>query len=86
MTELRRWNASIKAYEPYAVPDEWNVTTYSEDMAEIVNCAQCGKALAFGKCYASKEVRAKGGMGYAVCESCSDKEWDRWEAAHDDRA
>ena len=32
MKMLRRWNYDEQVYEPYEVPDNWNVKSYSEDM------------------------------------------------------
>lgn len=43
MKMLRRWNYDEQVYEPYEVPDNWNVKSYSEDMDEIVNCPHCGQ-------------------------------------------
>ena len=47
MKMLRRWNYDEQAYEPYEVPDDWNVKSYSEDMDEIVNCPHCGQKVTF---------------------------------------
>ncbi len=45
MTMLRRWNYDEQVYEPYEVPDNWNVKSYSEDMDEIVSVVtQASKA------------------------------------------
>lgn len=68
--KLRKWNYYKHEYEPYEVPDSWNVKTYSDDMGEIVNCCQCGKEVPFGECYTSHEVHTEHGMGYAVCGKC----------------
>lgn len=70
MTMLRRWNYDEQAYEPYEVPNNWNVKSYSEDMDEIVNCPHCGQKVTFGSCYTSKEIHTAGGFGYAVCGEC----------------
>ena len=67
---LIKWNNKTKEYEPYEVPNDWNVKTYCEDMSAIVNCACCGKRLPFGKCYTSREIHTGLGFGYAVCENC----------------
>ena len=67
---LRKWNYTIKTYEPYEVPDEWNVRTYCPDMDEIVNCPHCGKKLTFGETYTSHEIHTNYGIGYGVCEKC----------------
>lgn len=67
---LKKWNYKSKTYEPYAVPDEWNVKTYCEDMDEIINCPHCGKKLTFGESYTSHEIHTAFGIGYGVCEKC----------------
>lgn len=74
---LQKYNAEKKEYEEYKVSDNWNVTTFSYDMKEIVNCAQCGRELPYGKCYTSLEVHTELGMGYAVCDGCYEAERSR---------
>lgn len=74
---LNKWNYKAREYEPYEVPDDWNVKTYSNDMDEIVNCPHCGKSLPFGDCYTSREIHTKFGMGFAVCSECYEQEWER---------
>lgn len=37
------WNYETQEYDPYGVPDEWNIKSYSDDMDEIVNCPHCEK-------------------------------------------
>ena len=74
---LRKWNYQKREYEPYEVPDDWNVKTYSNDMDEIVNRPHCGKPLPFGDCYTSREIHTKFGMGFAVCSECYEQEWER---------
>ena len=32
---LQKWNYKNQAYEPYEVPDDWNVKSYSGDMDEM---------------------------------------------------
>lgn len=54
-----------------------NIKTYSEDMNEIVNCAQCLKEIKIGDSYTSKEINTDLGFGFAVCEDCYEKEWER---------
>lgn len=70
MPFLNRWNYETQEYDPYGVPDDWNVKSYSDDMNEIVNCPHCGRKVTFGSCYTSKEIHTAGGFGYAVCENC----------------
>ena len=43
MPFLNRWNYETQKYDPYGVPDDWNVKSYSDDIDEIVNCPHCGK-------------------------------------------
>jgi len=74
---LNKWNYQKREYEPYEVPDDWNVKTYSNDMDEIVNCPHCGKPLPFGDSYTSREIHTKFGMGFAVCSECYEQEWER---------
>lgn len=75
---LNRWNYEKHDYEPYEVPDDWNVKMYSNDMGEIINCCQCGRRITFGEGYTSKEVHNNFGFGYIVCEKCNDEEWVRY--------
>ena len=75
--ELRKWNYETHEYEPIEVPDEWNVSLYTENMDEIVNCPHCGKELRFGETYTSKEIHNWVGFGYGVCEECYEEEWKR---------
>lgn len=77
MPFLNRWNYDKQTYEPYDVPDNWNVKSYSFDMNEIVNCPHCGKEVTYGSCYTSREIHTPHGFGYAVCEKCYDVERTR---------
>ena len=77
MTTLNRWNYDKQIYEPYDVPDNWNVKSYSNDMNEIVNCPHCGKEVTYGSCYTSREIHTPHGFGYGVCEKCYDAERTR---------
>jgi hypothetical protein len=72
--KLRKWNPTKREYEPYEVPDDWHVSTYSENMDEVVNCAQCGREMTFGIGYTSRRVHTTGGFGYMVCEGCYGRE------------
>ena len=78
---LNKWNYDIHDYEPYEVPDDWNCKTYSADMDEVVNCPHCGNKILFGQSYTSMEIHSKVGFGYAVCEQCYEKEWNRRKKA-----
>lgn len=74
---MDKYNPELGRYEGYVVPEEWICPLYCEDMAKIVNCAQCGKELRYGETYTSKEVHNHIGLGYGVCEECYQEEWKR---------
>lgn len=82
MPFLNRWNYEKQEYDPYGVPDDWNVKSYSDDMDEIVNCPHCGKEVTYGSCYTSREIHTPHGFGYAVCEKCYKEECTRENAWH----
>ena len=76
---LNRWDYEAQEYEKELVP-EGNYKMYSADMEEKVKCPHCGKEVAFGDMYTSKEFQSDFGFGYAVCQECYDKEKRREEA------
>lgn len=71
---LRKWNYKTNKYDPYEVPDDWNVSFFEADMGSIVNCAECGKSIVIGQGYTSRKIHTSFGMGYVVCKDCYDKE------------
>ena len=75
--KLRRWDYEHQEYIEARISDDWNVKTYSNDMAEIVNCPSCGKELEFGEGYSSQEFHNFAGFGYCVCSDCYEEELDR---------
>ncbi len=74
---LKKWNWKTREYDPYEIPDDWNVKTYSHDMDEIVNCPHCGRKVEFGDTYTSREIHTEHGFGYSVCGDCYAREWER---------
>lgn len=74
---LGKWNYETHDYDPYKIPDEWNVPLITDDMEEIVNCPHCGKELKYGDTYTSKEIHNYIGLGFGVCSECYEKEWER---------
>lgn len=74
---LKKWNWKTREYDPYEIPDDWNVKTYSNDMDEIVNCPHCGRKVVFGDTYTSREIHTEHGFGYSVCGDCYAREWER---------
>lgn len=77
MRELKRWNNSEAKYEPYFVPDEWDVRTLASDMDEVIQCVQCGTEIKAGMAYTSQEVHTAVGFGYMVCPKCHEMEMNR---------
>jgi len=71
---MQKWSFAKRKYEPYKVPADWKVKTYSDNMDEIVNCAECGKEIDFGSCCTSRKIHTGGGFGFAVCPMCFEKE------------
>lgn len=74
---LKKWNWKTREYDPYEIPDDWNVKTYSNDMDEIVNCPHCGRKVEYGDTYTSREIHTEHGFGYSVCGACYKREWER---------
>lgn len=74
---LNKWNYQTHSYDQVQIPNDWNCKTYSDDMDEIINCPHCGKQIKFGDGYTSLEFHTGMGFGYAVCEECYNKEWER---------
>lgn len=72
-----RWNYEKHDYDPHRIPDSWNCKMYSDDMDEIINCAQCGREITFGEAYTSWEIHGGLGFGYMVCEDCHIEERSR---------
>lgn len=68
-----KWNHESHAYEKCDIPPKSK--SYSEDMSEIVQCAQCGRELPFGETFTSMEIHTVMGFGYCVCERCYSEEW-----------
>ena len=71
---LRRWNYKTHQYDPFPIPDDWEVWLISDDMNRIVNCASCGRKIRFGDSYTSMEVQTELGFGYPVCPACYKQE------------
>ena len=75
---LNKWNYEKHGYDSYVVPDNWNVKVGGDNLDEIIHCASCGREGKFGDTYTSLEIHTPlYGFGYAVCEDCHNKEWER---------
>jgi hypothetical protein len=57
----------------------WSIVLYTDDMDLRVNCASCGKRLAFGATYTSRQLFTDNGwFGLPVCTDCYAKEIKAW--------
>lgn len=74
---IKKWNSEERIYEPYIVPEDWKICLYTNDFEKEINCCQCGKKTTYGDCYTSLEVHNDFGLGFAVCDECYEKEWER---------
>ena len=72
-----KWNYDKKRYEAYEIPEDWRCPLTVDDFAEEVNCAACGKKMAFGGGYTSLEIHTAIGFGYCVCGECHIEEVKR---------
>ena len=73
MKTAQKWDFKTRKYYDYDLPE--GACLYSDDMDKIVACAQCGRKITFGNGYTSRQIHARYGFGYAVCEKCYEKEW-----------
>lgn len=71
--KAKKWNPKTREYQDYELPK--NAYMFSNDMEKVIACAQCGRKMAFGDGYTSRQIHTKYGLGYAVCEKCYEKEW-----------
>lgn len=72
--KLQKWNSMLHKYEDYEVPDDRQITLYSDVMNKLVQCANCGRWIHYGDGYTSRTIHTEIGLGYAVCEYCYDEE------------
>lgn len=73
----RRWDYLDHCYYRVTKPANWKCSIYEVDLDTIVNCIECGKKIKFGDSFTSMEYHTEIGFGYAVCEHCYNKEWER---------
>ena len=74
MNRIKKWNYDTKQYDPYEVPEDWNIPLYCEDLETVINCVNCGKKVPYGYSYTSKVFHNSVGLGYGVCLKCYEKE------------
>ena len=74
MIRLRKWNFETHEYEPFEVPDDRRLVLYTENMAQEIDCTNCGKDMTYGDGYTSKTIHNPFGIGFPVCENCYESE------------
>ena len=72
---INKWNLNTKEYDTVEIPEDWNITTFTSDLDEEVNCVNCGKPLPYGESYCSRRYHDKYGFGYAECGDCYEEQW-----------
>lgn len=82
MARAQKWDFEGRVYRPYEIPADWFCVLNTPDMDTVINCASCGKKLAFGDSYTSRCIHNATGFGYAVCAGCNDKEFAAEKAAY----
>lgn len=75
--DMQRYDRFQHRYMPYAVPYDWNCVLTHDHWDAKINCANCGKVIAFGDSFTSQEIHNSIGFGYAVCEDCYQAESKR---------
>ena len=71
---LSKWNPRKHEYEPYQIPDSWNVAIYCDDMEKVISCAECGEKIKFGDAFSSRFIHTELGFSYCICGGCMKKE------------
>lgn len=72
--DIGKWNYVTHQYDPYEVPKDKVLRTYSNDMNEVINCASCFKEIRYGNGYTSRVLHTHFGIGFGVCSECYDNE------------
>ena len=82
--KVEKWNYEKGQYDEYTIPDDWNCKLYT-DLDEVINCAACGKKIAFGESYTSLTIHGVMGFGYPVCAKCHQTELMKEKAYREQR-
>jgi hypothetical protein len=64
----------MKVNEIKKAQPSWNVVAFG-DLEDCINCASCGKEVAFGDAYTSREHETDKGWGLTICERCNEQEY-----------
>ncbi len=68
MARAKRWDFEKHQYEEVDIPDK--ASAFQANMDTKVECAECGRKIAFGDGYTSRRIHTNLGLGYAVCKRC----------------
>nr|DAM37585.1 MAG TPA: cysteine-rich protein [Caudoviricetes sp.] len=79
----RKWHCKTRKYYDYLLPAG---SVLLVELDKKVSCAECGVQFTFGGMYASRFIHNHVGMGYAVCESCYNRELEEEEKYKDEQA
>ncbi len=73
---VHKYNQTKGTFEKIELPDDWKCVTFQDLLNTVINCANCGKPILYGKSFVSKEILKGGinGSGCSVCGECSAKE------------
>jgi len=74
-----KWDFSREKHDSVRISE--SCCSYCADMTEMVTCPQCGSMLEFGDSYTSLQYHTSGGIGYAVCKDCHEKEIEEMKKA-----
>lgn len=69
-----KWNYKTRQYDDYILPVGCQLIAGDN---QKIPCCQCGQPNLFGEMFTSKEIHNYIGLGYPVCKSCYDLEWQR---------
>lgn len=70
IVELYKFYPDIIEESPYSIPPEWNCKSKSDNMDEMINCAECGKLIRYGESFSSSLIHDKNGECYCICSDC----------------
>ena len=72
-----RYNFDLDDLTEITIKDDWNCPLLPRSFQAAINCANCGKAIQFGKSFTSIEVQTAEGLGFWVCKECHERELRR---------
>lgn len=72
MKSVQKWDFNKREYKTVEISDK--CSAYEIDMETKVECPGCGKIIAYGDGYTSRQYHTNLGFGYCVCAKCYGKE------------